>query len=911
MADPIKKALEEKKTLEARLENLREQRLKGDIDSEKHDQLREEAISKLKETNEAIERFRFESEREIGKLIKEIEQLRSELQELGGKLQAGEIDADTHTWKSESLRQTIRNIEKEISSIRGALRDDVADDEVKGKAPDSEKARMPLSVGIIWFILENPSRAVTWLASFLLILFLFLPTISDKALNRYVAQEAEGLGLEAGLVGLAMEEMDLFKTLSKNSSIFKAAFTKTVLDSIAMVSQDEEFNRALALFKVVAGTIFFVVLLSAVINALICRRRAPPAWRVVQAIVAIIIVSDFILLKTIDPALIMDSPEDRLIMAVALNALGPAIYVLALGGFCLGVSALPLSRMLRLPSPAVGVAGAYPPTGGAARDLVASLSKRTAKALTPSLSISGYVAVAAVGISFVSLFLPWISESPEIQLNFSEMASALAEEQLAPLLISRLVFALLLGFLVASIYSEKGMAALAVQAGAGIGILLSVAHMSGKALDISQRLGETTISSFVSSPGLPVLVLGVAVVCVSGLTRLRGKSILLVSVCAAEGVAMVYFAGVLTAWFGFHQPPLQLSVLLAESDDRIIAHASLENPRRRKLWVKQTNAMRENSYQMQHLLNRGGTEAWEQMNIGEWLDPEGKECFPIFLGPRESFQLRREFSIIWETDAEGKPLKESQAGVHRLVLRGADSENRIVKSFDIAPLENPEWMARQLLDEAKAHKYDGDFDQARSFISVLQEKYPTTRAARYAAEELGSIDQVQSDDVGMRRLGEANELYAEAEAHFNAREYKKTQNLCEKLTREYPEISAGMDVAFMLEEATLLQDPSERRFRGILKKIEGETYQDSIAILEEFIKEYPTSMRVGDAGQAIDHNQTQKRRADYLYKYAEEYYEEQRHTMAVSKYRALIENFPRSRWTPKIKARLKEISKGR
>lgn len=891
MIDAIGKALHEKRKLEDQLEYLREQHLRGDLELPEYEILRESTLSGLQEVNETIERIRFESQQEVGRLNREIERLRSELKSLDGQLDAGGIAPDKYAWKSKSLHKTIANIEEEIASVNASL----LDEPIAGE-PLSEGAKYPSSLPQLGIILaKDLSRTIAWAASLILVLSLFLPLISENAVKRYLRNETEELGELGSFVSFIAEGSPFLATICDNSSIYRMAFGKTFLDLFGDFIPKSELDAEIAKFKNRNRIIFFAVIAFASINVLICMRRVPLLWRIVQVILAVLVIMVFLSLKLMDPAQMTDDPLEATIMSFVLYVIGPGLYVFVGGAFCLGVSALPVNRLVRLPSPSRGEIASPPWTTRIAKDLV------------PSLSTSEYIALAAVGICLVSLFLPWISDSGHGQMSFNHIVRVLAEEGLVSSATTSIVFVLLAGALVTTIYSGKGTAILTSQIGLVIGTVLLIVHVSDRALSSSRAMGEAVISGFFTAPGFSIFAAGAVVVWINGVMKFKKTVILLPTLVSAGGVMILYCIGAFTGWFGFHQSPPNLHVQLNETEGRVFAYAEIENPGRRKLWIRQTSNERGNSYHMRHLIRRSGSEEWEESNVEEWRNLGGKACLPAFLGPKESCRMERTFSSLLRTDEQGNHLKQSQAGTHMIFIEGKDLDERITASFDIEPLENPEWLARQLLDRAEILREEERLQEAHNVISELQQSYPSTQAASLARRAESAIEDAQAEEMRRKREIEAQGLLGQIEAAMQSEEYERAQTLCEQALRDYPEFSPELGIPQMLSEAKLLQDPSERRFRAIEKRIQRESYEDSINLLEEFLLEYPDSRRAEDARQAIEENDTEKERADYLYQYAEEYFAEGEYSIAARKYRALTDNYRRSRWVPNAGKRLEEI----
>ena len=218
-----------------------------------------------------------------------------------------------------------------------------------------------------------------------------------------------------------------------------------------------------------------------------------------------------------------------------------------------------------------------------------------------------------------------------------------------------------------------------------------------------------------------------------------------------------------------------------------------------------------------------------------------------------------------------------------------------------------EQRAQTRFDHALKMYSEGDRVTAMDLLSSVVDSYPDTNAARLARVEIAKI-QTAIADQRMKKLDEeASRLAQQAEAHAEAEEYAEAIALYTEILSSYGQTPTATSVRPKLKDTELLANhPSEREFRKILRQIETETYENSIVLLQDFLTHFPDSDRDREARELLTENESNKRIADSLYNFGRTYFDEQKYNLAFGRYGKLLNDYPRSRWTPQAKKEYEE-----
>jgi len=219
-----------------------------------------------------------------------------------------------------------------------------------------------------------------------------------------------------------------------------------------------------------------------------------------------------------------------------------------------------------------------------------------------------------------------------------------------------------------------------------------------------------------------------------------------------------------------------------------------------------------------------------------------------------------------------------------------------------AALEQNEDLARQRLEQAERLYGEGNRATAIELLKSVVEAYPDTQAAESARAELQRIESVLASERQREQERKATDLARRAKKLLEAEQFSDAANLYDKIVSEYAGTQAAASVREDYRQAQLLaSDPSEREFFKIQKNLPGQNYEQAIEKLQEFLMENPESAHFEEAKKMLQENQTNKTIADSLYTFGRAYMSEKKYSLAVGRYEKLIEEHPRSKWTPQAR----------
>ncbi|RJP74087.1 MAG: hypothetical protein C4532_03140 [Candidatus Abyssobacteria bacterium SURF_17] len=208
-----------------------------------------------------------------------------------------------------------------------------------------------------------------------------------------------------------------------------------------------------------------------------------------------------------------------------------------------------------------------------------------------------------------------------------------------------------------------------------------------------------------------------------------------------------------------------------------------------------------------------------------------------------------------------------------------------------------EALSQQRFEHAMKMYSEDNRATALDLLKSIVENYPDTKAAEQAGAEIAKIERAVADQE-MKRLDElASELAAQAEQKMEAEQYADAAGLYREILSKYSTTPTASAAQSRLQEAELLaRDPAEREFRTIQKALEAGTYEELIALLQEFLAEYPESDRTEEAATLLAESERKKKVADSLYQFGHAYFEEGKYNLAVGRYEKLINEHPKSQW---------------
>ncbi len=237
----------------------------------------------------------------------------------------------------------------------------------------------------------------------------------------------------------------------------------------------------------------------------------------------------------------------------------------------------------------------------------------------------------------------------------------------------------------------------------------------------------------------------------------------------------------------------------------------------------------------------------------------------------------------------------------------------LIEEFERQRAESEE--LRQQNESAALQRYehaigmfaDGDEATALALLRSIVESFPEAETAEKASVMIASNeDRIAAEDL-QKLDAEARRLVAEADQLVGAEQYAEALQLYRKVVRKYPKSPTAADAKLSLANVeTLVSDPSERAFRRIQKDLEAKTYEESIALLEGFLGEHPTSARVVEARKLLDENSKHRRTADNLYNFGRAYFEDEKYEVALGRFSKLLKDYSRSRWVPQARKEYEE-----
>jgi len=211
--------------------------------------------------------------------------------------------------------------------------------------------------------------------------------------------------------------------------------------------------------------------------------------------------------------------------------------------------------------------------------------------------------------------------------------------------------------------------------------------------------------------------------------------------------------------------------------------------------------------------------------------------------------------------------------------------------------QQEEGAAQRRYEHADQMYIDGDEATAVEFLRSIIENYPETEAANKAADKITAHEERIAAENMERRDGLARELVAQADRLMEAEEYGEALQLYLRALDEYPETPTAAAAKVGLKRAeTLTSDPSERAFVKIQKDLKTKTYEESVAMLRNFLGKYPETGHSEEAKKLLEENTKQKRTADNLHNFGRAYFEDGKYEVALGRYSKLIKEYPRSRW---------------
>lgn len=251
-------------------------------------------------------------------------------------------------------------------------------------------------------------------------------------------------------------------------------------------------------------------------------------------------------------------------------------------------------------------------------------------------------------------------------------------------------------------------------------------------------------------------------------------------------------------------------------------------------------------------------------------------------------------------DTETAKLIEERLPALEQVLARRRAEEEEIK-------QQNEQLSQQRFEHALTMYSEGNRATALDLLKSIVESYPETNAAEQARVEITKIEKAIADQELKRLDEEASRLAGQANRRMESEQYAEAVEMYREIMSRYPQTPTATTIRPKLKEAELLaSDPSEREFRKIQKEFQANTYEESIALLQDFLAKYPDSNRADEAKGLLDENQASKRTADSLYNFGRTYFEEQKYNVAVGRYGKLINEYPRSRWIPQAKKEYEE-----
>jgi tetratricopeptide (TPR) repeat protein len=220
--------------------------------------------------------------------------------------------------------------------------------------------------------------------------------------------------------------------------------------------------------------------------------------------------------------------------------------------------------------------------------------------------------------------------------------------------------------------------------------------------------------------------------------------------------------------------------------------------------------------------------------------------------------------------------------------------------------ENEE-VALQKYELAMNAYAEGNAAAAVELLESVVNDYGRTGVQDEATAQLEKIRK-EIADRELRRLEEtASGLGVQAAERMEEGRYNEAAELYRRIVTDYATTSRAPVAQAALERVEqIINEPSERAYYQMQKTLEAMTYEKAMAVVRDFLEQYPDSARIDDALRLLEENERKKRDADNLYTFGHTYFEEGKYAVAVGRYEKLIQEYPRSRWSAQAKRENKE-----